>query len=475
MVFCSLVFLCMFLPLTVLIYYIIKPLKWKNFFLLVASILFYSWGGSANVILLLGVSLWNYLLGLLIDRCSVYRKIILILGIIANLFILGYYKYWNFLEANIESLFGVKISIAETILPIGISFYVFQGLSYLIDVYRCISNGNNENVEKDIVQKNPINVLLYISLFPQLVAGPIVRYKDISKQIIDRKHSVNDFSKGLERFINGLAKKIIIADAMGSVADQIFALENGMLAPHIAWIGAICYLLQIYFDFLGYSDMAIGLAEIFGFSFQENFRFPYISCSITEFWRRWHISLSSWFRDYVYIPMGGSRKGNVYIHLFVTFLLTGIWHGAEWTFLLWGIWHGTFIILERVAQKHIHINTSKLMILKWCYTMFVVIVGWVLFRADSLVAARDYLNAMFGQAPLYFQPFKWRYYLDNKTLFLMVTAILLSLLPVDKLINRLRKNISGLVAIKITNICLLLICLVTLIHGAYSPFIYFRF
>ncbi len=477
MVFSSLIFVCVFLPVTLLVYYV-TPDKVKNYVLLLASLIFYAFGGMRYLILLLMVAGIHYLLGILISRYTKFRKVFLAAGICFSVSILGYYKYMNFIIVNINGLLDRNIKPEEIILPIGISFYTFQSLSYLIDVYRYTDGKyfGNEALNGCQVQRNPFNLLLYISLFPQLIAGPIVRYRDVSNQIKVRTHSIEKCSGGLERFIYGLARKVIVADTMGSVADKIFALETVNLTTGIAWIGALCYTLQIYFDFSGYSDMAIGLAEVFGFHFLENFNYPYISKSITEFWRRWHISLSSWFRDYVYIPLGGNRGGNVYFNLFIVFLLTGIWHGAEWTFFLWGVWYGIFIVVERLIKNSRFAAIRVPSFLRWCYTMLVVIVGWVLFRADSVPAAASYIKRMAGIGRAEFSPFSWRYYLDNKTLFILIAAVVLSLIPMREEIEKLRQGCGVReVCVKGLSVALLIICFLTMVNNSYSPFIYFRF
>lgn len=476
MVFSSLIFICFFLPVVLFLYYIVPDIKHKNLVLILASLFFYAWGGSEYVLLLIGVVLINYFGGILIYKFSAWRSYILALGVLANVGILGYFKYAGFIVDNINKILNKAFILPNIVLPIGISFYVFQGLSYLIDVYRYYHGTNefNDKLKGCEVQKNPLKLLLYISLFPQLIAGPIVRYKDISTQISKRKFSLEEIAGGIERFVVGLAKKVIIADNVGLVADNIFSLPGGQLATDIAWIGALCYSLQIYFDFMGYSDMAIGLAEMFGFKFQENFNYPYISKSISEFWRRWHISLSSWFRDYVYIPLGGSRKGNVYIHLLIVFFLTGVWHGAQWSFIAWGLWHGIFIIFEKWIQKK-NIKFSVPVFIKWVYTTFIVILGWVLFRAHSFLDGLYYWKRMIGRGYFYFQPFGWRYYLNNKVIFIITIAILLSVFPMKKWIDELQNKKMGQVIIKIGSAVLLIICIVTIINSSYSPFIYFRF
>ena len=338
MVFSSIIFVMWFLPLVLLLYFILPkiiPVKNKivicNGVLLISSLIFYAWDTPKFLGIMLVSIFINYFFGIVMGLTlnNQMKKIELIISVVANLSLLGYFKYFNFFIDIFNKSFGKHVSELDIVLPIGISFFTFQGLSYVVDVYR----GNVE------VQKNPLKIALYISMFPQLVAGPIVRYDTIAKQIDDRKIDYNNLVTGLRRFIYGLAKKVLIANGLGETADKIFGADQfGFLhmSVLVAWWGAICYTMQIYFDFSGYSDMAIGMGKILGFDFLENFNNPYISKSITEFWRRWHISLSSFFRDYVYIPLGGNRKGNVYFHLIIVFLLTGLWHGASWTFIIWG-------------------------------------------------------------------------------------------------------------------------------------------
>lgn len=353
------------------------------------SIFFYAYGEPKFVFVMLLCILGNYIAGLIIEQTKekslFLRRCILLATVVFNLSILFYCKYYDFFVSNVNALTGLEIPLRHIVLPIGISFFTFQAMSYVFDLY----------LGKVSVQRNLLKLALYVALFPQLVAGPIVRYKDVNEQINFRVHSIDLFVEGIKRFITGLTKKIIIANQMALVADTIFEMPTTDLSVLLAWLGAIAYMMQIYYDFSGYSDMAIGLGRMFGFTFLENFNYPYISRSITEFWRRWHISLSSWFKDYIYIPLGGSRKGNVYFNISVVFLVTGLWHGAAWTFLLWGIWHGIFRILERVGSKMdlpFHIPNG----IQWIYTMLVVIVGWVLFRATSIDAAVSYLQIMFG-------------------------------------------------------------------------------
>lgn len=475
MVFSSLIFICFFMPITFILYYLVPGIRAKNILLVACSLIFYAWGGIKYLPVLLVIVMVNYLFGLLIDRWKRNAKYLLAVGVMLNLLVLCYFKYFMFIQENINKFFNNCLKITQIVLPIGISFYIFQGLSYLIDVYRhTVGNSKDEKLSGCEVQKNPIKLLLYISFFPQLIAGPIVRYSTIHKQIDERKHSLDKVSAGLERFVFGLAKKVIIADTLGLVADRIFGLKIDYLAGDIAWIGAICYSFQIYFDFMGYSDMAIGLANLFGFDFLENFNYPYTSKSITEFWRRWHISLSSWFRDYVYIPLGGNRTGNVYFHLLVVFALTGFWHGANWTFVAWGLWHGLFIILERYFKKFSAFFSKIPNVIKWIYAMAVTGVGWVFFRADTVKDAIGYLKAMTGLATPEFQPFGWRYYMDDKAIFVLILAAILSVLPFSEWIKKIKSG-KGEWLIKVFNVCLLIICLIIIINSSYSPFIYFRF
>lgn len=380
-----------------------------------------------------------------------------------------YYKYAVFLITNLNEFFRTGFNIPNIVLPIGISFFTFQSMSYVIDVYR-----------REIpAQKNPLSLALYVSLFPQLIAGPIVRYVDIRTQITDRRVDLELFASGVQRFIIGLAKKVLIANVLGETADKIFALQYGQISVSSAWLGAVCYTMQIYFDFSGYSDMAIGLGRMFGFEFLENFNLPYISKSITEFWRRWHISLSTWFRDYVYIPLGGNRKGNVYLHLFIVFVLTGLWHGAAWNFLFWGLWHGMFLIIERPFKIR-KININAPVFLKWGYTMLVVILGWVLFRAESLTRAYQYALTMFGIVEYGFIPFDTTYYLDHRTLAVLFAAVVVSSSMPERLRGALAQKFGAennlcLIAKNTAMIALLAVSVIFIVNSSYNPFIYFRF
>ena len=473
MVFTSCTFLFVFFPVTVCTYFLLCK-KYRNYFLFLASLIFYAWGKPSYIVLLLASVVVNYLsaIGIEYTNNMLLRKIELVLSLSYNIGLLFVFKYLNFIVTNINAAFGSEVVHQTSIvLPIGISFYTFQGVSYVIDVYK-------KNIS---AQKNIIYFGLYISMFPQLVAGPIVRYTDIASNLEERNVSLDDFTVGVQRFITGFGKKVLIADMLGSVADQIFALGTDELSVSVAWLGAVSYTLQIYFDFSGYSDMAIGLGRIFGFQFNENFNDPYRSKSITEFWRRWHISLSSWFRDYLYIPLGGNRKGNVYWNLFIVFVLTGVWHGASWTFIFWGIWHGSFILVERFLKNHFAVKVTKYSyILRWVYSMLIVLIGWVFFRADTMTYAVGYIKAMFGVAELSFIPFKVTYYLNARIGFILFVACFWSM-PIrnrllDKISQCFKKRNWVLEAGRcISYLTIFLLSVISLVSGSYNAFIYFQF
>ncbi len=467
MLFSSSVFIFIFLPLVLFLYYI-SGKKIRNYILLLASLIFYAWGGVNYLKILMVSILINYIFGLLIDKTvdrSHLRKFILILGIILNLALLFYYKYYDFFIENINNILNMNLELKRIVLPIGISFFTFQGMSYIIDIYR--NDGK--------VNKNIFSVALYISFFPQLVAGPIIKYKIIDEQIRVRKESIDYFSYGINRFVIGLGKKIIISDMLGAISNNIFLLANSSGIDMItAWIGAICYTLQIYFDFSGYSDMAIGLGHLFGFKFPENFNYPYISRSITEFWRRWHISLSTWFKEYLYIPLGGNRRGNVYFNLFVVFLVTGLWHGASWNFVIWGLWHGMFMIIERVIRNE---NWYKKIpsFIKIFITLFIVIIGWVLFKATTLEEGLKYLSIMFGLSNFSNITFEYTYFISRKFIVLIIIGIMASTPIFKKIFNRYR-GIKVFELIKtILIILLFIISIIFMVNSTYSPFIYFQF
>jgi len=472
MVFSSLIFVFFFLPFVLLGYYLLK-IEYRNVYLLITSLLFYAWGEPKFVFVIILSILINYIFGLLINlflikNITIMSRVMLLIGVVANCGLLFYFKYFDFMIDTINKIANQQLPLHHIILPIGISFFTFQGLSYVIDIY----SGRVE------VQKNFIKFALFKAFFPQLIAGPIVRYVDVHDQIDNRVTTIDDFSYGVRRFIMGLGKKVIIANTLGQVADNIFGMPYDQNTMTIAWVGAICYSLQIYFDFSGYSDMAIGLARMFGFRFKENFDFPYISKNITEFWRRWHISLSSWFRDYLYIPLGGNRTGNVYFNLFIVFLVTGLWHGAAWNFVIWGLWHGVFLIIERVLKKS-KIQWKLPKLLTWLYTMVIVIIGWVLFRSPDLSSAINYLKIMFGVVSPTNVGFTVWYYLDPMVITIIMIAIIASL-PISKYIQNnvgTYENHSGFsLFVQNAYVALLLaICIMFMATSTYNPFIYFRF
>ncbi len=467
MLFASNIFLFLFLPIVLVIYYVfMRTRSMKNIFLLIVSLLFYGYGEPKFVFIILISIFVNYIVGLLIElfRKKKYHKIstlILVIGIIYNILILTYYKYWMFIIENLNSLFHVKFDVGNILLPIGISFFTFQILSYIIDVYR----------GKVFVQKNIFNLGLYISLFPQLIAGPIVRYETVQDQILHRKENIDIFAIGIEKFIKGLGKKVIISNTMALIADYVFSgpVTVSSFSLVLVWLGAVAYAFQIFYDFSGYSDMAIGLGKMFGFSFEENFNYPYISKSISEFWRRWHISLGTWFKDYVYIPLGGSEctKKRLIFNLFIVWFLTGLWHGASWNFIIWGLLNFVLIVFEKLFgfEK----KFSKLKLLQHAYSIFFILIGWVIFRTVDLPSAFNYIKRMFV----------FKNIIDYKSiefiienLFIFIVAIVISTPIIDKLkIKFFNNNIVKL-------ICLLLILLVSvsyIVKGVYNPFIYFNF
>ncbi|MDJ0947806.1 MAG: MBOAT family O-acyltransferase [Alphaproteobacteria bacterium] len=397
MVFSSVVFLFLFLPLVLGIYVLLPSLRLRNWFLILASLLFYAWGELGYVLILLASIGMNYLFGLLAARTRHGQAGRWVVGaaVAANLALLGTFKYLNFLVDNLNAAAGRTLLELDPVhLPLGISFFTFQALTYVIDIHR----GDAP------VQRRIDHVALYISMFPQLVAGPIVRYSSIARRLVDRTVTRDDFSAGVQRFVIGLGKKVLIADTLAGPADAVFALPPDQLTTPVAWLGLACYTLQLYFDFSGYSDMAIGLGRMFGFRFPENFRYPYISRSVREFWRRWHISLSTWFRDYVYLPMGGGRVGHIRVfgNLLTVFVLCGLWHGASWNFVIWGLHHGLFLGLERTRfGDWLAVQPGPL---RHGYALAVVMLGWVWFRADTLPAALGYFQALSGASAGAVQP-----------------------------------------------------------------------
>ncbi len=406
-------------------------------------------------------------MGLLVDYFDGKhkKKYILILAVVLNLGLLIYYKYTNFFVDSFNLVTGANVFVEQIALPIGISFFTFQGLSYVIDLYW----GNIK------VQKNPLKIALYVSFFPQLITAPIVRYKDVAEQIDERTESVEKMAEGIFRFVMGLTKKIILANGVGIIADEIFNAPYHEHAVLTAWLGILCYTLQIYFDFGGYSDMAIGLGKMFGFDFLENFNLPYISTSVTEFWNRWHISLSSFFKDYVYIPLGGNRKGNVYLNLSIVFFLTGMWHGAAWNFVIWGLWNGFFRILERVNVKHQIVKVKVPVVIKYVVTMLIVMIGWVMFRSEDLTYAIGFIGRMFGlneTSRVYYQPV---YYLNSYRIFVIILAIVTSIGGFCWINKQLMKLKGYIIIRNIFATALMLVCAIYVMVATYNPFIYFRF
>ncbi|MBQ6542019.1 MAG: MBOAT family protein [Lachnospiraceae bacterium] len=482
MVFSSIVFLVCFLPTTIILYYIVPSIKWKNLLLLISSLLFYAWGEPIYVLLMIASIIANYFFGRLIHSLKQkgargVARTFLLFALLFNLGLLLYFKYFNFLIDVFNKISSLHISIKEIALPIGISFFTFQGMSYVIDVWR----DNPKNAEESVVQKNIIDLAMYIAMFPQLIAGPIVRYHDIRRFLRERRHSFDQFSRGIEVFVYGLAKKVLIANTLGQTVDAIMISNVNYINAPIAWLGTICYSLQLFFDFYGYSQMAIGLGKMFGFEFQKNFDYPYSSFSITDFWRRWHISLSQWFRDYLYIPLGGSRKGNVYFNLLIVFIATGVWHGAGFGFLIWGLWHSLFVILERFIRNHHLIRIRIPKVLKWFYTMFVVLIGWTLFKLVDLRAFIYYFEIMFGIVRPTFVSMTLRYYLDARTVFMLIAATLCCI-PWQRIISsRFKINgkktlvFSTQIVRRVFVIVLLVLCYLFISNSKYNPFIYFRF
>lgn len=459
-------FVYMFLPIVCLIYLCSKK-QLHNGILLAASILFYAWGEPRYLAIMLLTIIVNYLGAIAIEKWTKYKKLSLILTIIVNLAFLAYFKYFNFLLDNINHIFSLDIKFVEVILPLGISFYTFQAMSYLIDVYRGECKA----------QKDFYKLALYICLFPQLIAGPIVKYHDIAEQIDSREVNFDKVQYGVKRFIIGLSKKMLIANTMGAIADKIFIQAPDTFTPLVAWLGAIAYSFQLFFDFSGYSDMAIGLGAIFGFKFMENFNYPYISKSITEFWRRWHISLSTWFKEYLYIPLGGSRCSlkRTCFNLGVVFFLTGLWHGASWTFIVWGIWNGFFIILEKITGWHKDVQGFWINFTKHIYAIFVFVLGWVLFRSDDLGYAFTYIKNMFGLATVHDISYALPYYIDTYEVIMFVAAIICSIPIFKNILNIKKENKLLYGAVNIWLLLLFLLSSATIAASTYNPFIYFRF
>ena len=470
MLFSSITFLFIFLPLTLLLYYLV-PFRMKNYVMLAASLIFYAWGEPVYIILMILSIMLNYFCGQdIYEKRDNARamKMSLMFGVVMNLLILGFFKYYGLLMDTINAILPIDIPYRVLALPIGISFYTFQAMSYLIDVYR-----------KEVKpQENILYFALYISMFPQLIAGPIVRYIDIEEQLKERSINSTKFGEGAMYFIRGLAKKVVLANTFGSVYEQVAAMQMGSFSTLTAWVGAIAYAFQIYFDFGGYSDMAIGLGKMFGFEFLPNFNYPYIAKSITDFWRRWHISLSTWFREYVYIPLGGNRctPSRHILNLLIVWMLTGLWHGAQWNFMFWGLYYGVIFILEKYLWGS---KIEKLpAAVQHIYAFVLVLFGWVFFFSPTLGYAGQYLKVMFGiGAKGIFD--KQGFFMIFTNWLLIVIAILASAPRGYKLLKKITgcwqsEEVRAIVTCAVY-IAMFLLCIAFLVTETYNPFLYFRF
>ena len=468
MLFSSVVFLFTFLPVVLILYYVL-PEKFRNPVLLIASLVFYAWGEPVYIFLMILSILFNYFSGLDIARNLENERMAkrsLIFNIIVNIAILGFFKYEGFVLDSLNAVLPVHISYHPLALPIGISFYTFQILSYIIDVYR-------KNVK---AQKNLLNFALYVTMFPQLIAGPIVQYADVEEQLANRNLSWNKFGEGCMYFIRGLAKKVLLANTSGMIFTEVTGLGKGNVSVLTAWFGAFAYMFQIYFDFSGYSDMAVGLGKMFGFEFCRNFYYPYTAESITDFWRRWHISLSSWFRDYVYIPLGGNRVSKIrhICNLLIVWLLTGLWHGAAWNFVAWGLYYGVILIIEKYILSSV---LEKLPgFIRHIYSIVLVVIGWVLFFSSSFGQAAGYIGRMFG--------FGVNGIVDWESLYLLTTNLVLWLILiigstplVDVRYRYMLRNRKGNTTIinGIVYVLMFILCVAYLVTETYNPFLYFRF
>lgn len=466
MVFSSTIFLCVYLPLVLLGYYIC-PKKGRNLFLLIASLVFYAWGEPKYVFLMIFSILVNYIFGRLMDKHRENKKrlkLMLVLSVVIDIGLLSVFKYTDFIITNVNAIFGANFDLLNIALPIGISFYTFQAMSYTIDVYR-----------NDVrVQKNLIDFGMYITMFPQLIAGPIVRYADVQDQLADRSVTTADFSEGVMRFVVGLGKKVLLANQMGAVWSDIYAL-GGDASALMAWTGAIAYTFQIYFDFSGYSDMAIGLGRMFGFKFPENFRYPYQSVSITDFWRRWHITLSTWFKEYLYIPLGGNRRGlaRQALNLLIVWSLTGFWHGAGWNFVLWGLYYFVILFIEKLFLLKALDKLPKFF--RHVYALLLIIIGWVIFASDDVSVLLPFLGSMFGANGAVGG-------MDVYTLLTKAALLVICCIASTELPKKLFLSAAGAMNEKaaftlksVMTIALLALSMILLIGDSYNPFLYFRF
>lgn len=468
MLFSSIVFLFSFLPAVMILYYLL-PVRFRNVILLLASLVFYAWGEPVYLFLMLLSILFNYFSGLdiarnLQDKRAAKRS--LVFNLIINLAVLGFFKYEGFVLDTLNGILPVHISYHALPLPIGISFYTFQILSYIIDVYR----GNVK------VQTNLPNFALYVTMFPQLIAGPIVQYADVDEQLASREVSRTKFGEGSMYFIRGLAKKVLLANTSGMIFTEVSGLAKGNIAVMTAWLGAFAYMFQIYFDFSGYSDMAIGLGKMFGFEFNMNFNYPYVSKSITEFWRRWHISLSSWFRDYVYIPLGGNRVSKIkhIRNLLIVWFLTGLWHGAAWNFVAWGLYYGVILIIEKYLLSPVLDRLPD--VVRHIYSIVLVVIGWVLFFSSSFGQAADYIRVMFGAGAHGFADRESMYLLTSNLILWLILIFGSTPLVHFRYEHMLRtKKWNTTIINSVVYAALFIVCIAYLVTEAYNPFLYFRF
>ncbi len=471
MVFSSLLFLFRFLPIVMILYFIL-PRKFRNALLFISSLIFYAWGEPVYVTLMIFSTIVDYTHGMLVDRFKNQGRMraarwVVASSMIINLALLGFFKYSDFLISNVNGIFGLAIPLLNLPLPIGISFYTFQTMSYTVDVYR----GDAK------VQKNIISFGAYVALFPQLIAGPIVQFKTIAEQLDNRRENFDDFSEGITRFMMGLGKKVLLANNAGIIWDTVLASNLDSLPVLTAWIGILAYSFQIYFDFSGYSDMAIGLGKMFGFHFLENFNYPYISKSITEFWRRWHISLGSWFRDYVYIPLGGNRKGPAkhIINICIVWFLTGVWHGANWNFILWGVYFGALLILEKFFLMKLLKKLPEFV--SHIYTLFLVVISWAIFAIEDMTVLGKFLGAMFGRGGSFADSTSMYLLLTNALLFAILTlaATPAPKMLAGKLLTKLGETPTGTVIKNVAFVAILVLSTAYLVDASYNPFLYFRF